>query len=356
MSDWDQEENAALLIRWQFAETDIMEYHIYVKSNTMETYDYLGKEPMDSRHFFLWNATNPFLNPLYQNGPQDGESYSFLVYGLTWNGDPLFHGPIANAAPVQFVIGSEPEATPTAVATDTPEESPTPTWTPTAVVTPEDTPIPTMTPTATPTYPVVEVAPGTVIVTDDPYSSDDLSNAVDMDVDTQRSLMIRWNFPENDYKEYHVYVKTGLMFDYAYLGRQDQGHLSYFDWSENSPNADPVYQSGPQFGQSYEFLVYGLTISGVPFFRGPIANRGPVLFMDQSVMTPTPTIPGFEILPGQVVVTDDEWSTEDLSGKEDLDYPNEKALMLRWKLTENDYAEYHIYVQSNEMDQFEYMV
>ena len=316
-----------LVIRWSFAETDYLDFHVYVKGVTYKgvtfDYRYLGQTKSGTAHSLVWAQGASGIDADFISGPAFGDSYQFRVYGLTISGTPPFRGPLETAGLVPFNNQESPL-------------SPTPTATP------------TLTPTATPTLTPIELAPGAVIVTDDEFTAEDLSNGEDHDTAAGRMLVIRWNFAETDYREFHVYVKR-LADDYKYLGRADSGEAHSLVWSQGASGIHADSVSGPVFGESYQFRVYGLTISGSPFFRGPLETAGPVRFSEETppipTSTPTATPTPTELPAGVVIVTDDIHTYEDLSNGEDLDSAAERMLVIRWNFAETDYKDFHVYVR-----------
>jgi len=108
------------------------------------------------------------------------------------------------------------------------------------------------------------------------------------------------------------------------------------------------FSDGPQFGTSYRFRVFAITLSGTPRFFGPI-DTPPVLFLEgddsiEKTSTPTPTIPE-----NRLIVTDSKESHRDISGESDFDLVDERSLNLRWDFDfGQDISDYHVYVYINE--------
>lgn len=63
--------------------------------------------------------------------------------------------------------------------------------------------------------------------------------------------------------------------------------------------------------------------------------------------TPTPTPPVVNVPVDSVMVTDDLYSAEDLVGKYDQDDPEQRALTIRWNMTNVEVEDYHIWVLVN---------
>ena len=210
-----------------------------------------------------------------------------------------------------------------------------PTFTPTPTRIPA--PVATSTPTPTPTPIVVPSAEG-VSVTDNVNSTTDLSNGEDHDANNQRILVIRWNLASlgldaSSLKDVHVYVKEDGQEQYTFLGRTGDGSAGYLEWKAGA-SVVASYVNGPQFGRSYQFRVYTMTLSGSPMAHGPYDNAGPVQFLPM------------------ITVTDDLASLVDLTGGQDADPASNRQLVIRWNPDDTDFdpsdiQDYHIYVMVN---------
>jgi len=341
--DYDTAADRMLVIRWSFAETDYRDFHVYVKGSAGR-YEYLGHTSSGQIETLVWAEGAHGLYTGFRSGPAFGESYQFRVYGLTVSGNPPHRGPLEAAGPLRF------------------NEVLPPSWTATVTPTVMATLTPTLTPTPTVTPIPVELPPGVVIVTDDEFAVEDLSNGEDRDTSADRKLMIRWNFAETDYRDFHVYVKASAS-SYKYLGHTNSGQVYSLVWAEGAFGISVDFRSGPVFGASYQFRVYGLTVSGSPRHRGPLETAGPVQFSEESLAsptrtptvtptptaTPTPTVTPtpVELPPGAVTVTDDEFAVEDLSNGEDRDTAADRMLVIRWNFAETDYRDFHVYVKAS---------
>ncbi len=165
-------------------------------------------------------------------------------------------------------------------------------------------------PTERPTLPPIERTPtfriptpgipeDTVIVMDNLLTFADLSNDQDLDPADNRSLVIRWNFEFEDVKDFHVYVETDEP-PMKFLGRTASGTVNHLVWRENLPRLNPDLKDGPQFGETYQFVVFGIRESGAPRpIYGPFRNAGPVEYLegDEPIIetplpTARPTLPG----------------------------------------------------------------
>ncbi len=240
-------------------------------------------------------------------------------------------------------------------------------------MTPAVSPSPTqIVSTPTPGFP-----PGkAVIVTDDLVKWEDLSGGQDYDTATDRCLVVRWNFAQvlinpQTILDIHIYVKRDNQ-NFSYLGRTADGSAMAFEWRKDAPRIAPPYSSGPAFNHDYVFQVFFLTLSGFPFYFGPYENSGPVEYLQGSDPTPTPTFtptvnptatptstPSFPTGVA-LIVTDDLLSMTDLSGSQDYDSPNNRALALRWDyeqlgLDPTAISDTHIYVRVNQTGLYSYL-
>jgi hypothetical protein len=228
-----------------------------------------------------------------------------------------------------ITIGDVPSPTPSATPVDA-----TPTITPTPTEMESPSPTPTDEPTATPT-PVPQTV---VFVTDHELAQPDLSNGTDHDPANERKLVIKWEverarIDRNDLKEFHINVLNPRTGQYEFLGRTPNANFTLFVWQKNGSNIDKAYRDGPQFFQSYRFRIFGVRRDNNPP-AGPFDNAGPVTFLPM------------------VTVTDDENTIADLSGGQDFDQVNDRALIIRWQPDTTDFdlnnvEDYHVYIREN---------
>ncbi len=253
-----------------------------------------------------------------------------------------------------------PTATATNTLTPTPGETSTPTFTSTPSPTSSHTPTPPPTATPGPTTP-----PDTVIVTDAPDTFEDLSGLKDYDADDQRALVIRWNVTLPDIEDYHVYVLVDSQLPYKYLTRTRSGNVTHLIWKANAGNVMGEFSDGPQFGHTYEFIVFAIRDQRV---AGRFANKGAVEFLSedmQPVETPTILVPDITntptpsptvtptLPPNSFFVADSLATYTDLSGGEDIDPPAKQELVLRWSFDFiDDVREYHIYMKADDSPLF----
>lgn len=234
------------------------------------------------------------------------------------------------------VTGTYP--TPTATATNVPSPSPIPS--------PSSTPTPTATntssvvvpPTATPVNisGSIDLTGSTVSVRDFVRSTKDLSGSTDFDFNNQRGLTIAWNFTNTDLttiREYHVYIRVNEETRFKFLGKTTNTQI---DWSPGNSDIIGIFRSGPQFGNTYSFIVYGSTVSGTPRFLGPISKSGPVQYGAGSELRSDLLTFDFGKVnfKSAITVTDDLLSTADLVGNQDTDLIGDEALVIRWNIDE----------------------
>ncbi len=234
--DYDSRFNRQLTVSWNLdsgsADSDeIADFHVYVSING-GSYLFLGRPGNSVATQLNWSAggAGAIFNPMFLAGPQFGNTYTFRVYAITASGTPLFYGPFVNAGPVEY-------------------------------------------------FPLVTV-------TDNILTLEDLSNGQDQDAPDNRQLVIRYNFESqaeldiNNVSDYHVYVKVGDG-NWTFLGRNGSATATEFVWDEKMiiPLSNLAFINGPQFGQSYQFRVYPITVSGSPVFYGPFESAGPVEFL-----------------------------------------------------------------------------
>ncbi len=133
---------------------------MYMCQSTVDQYTYLGRTGNPSDHYLEWKeGTTATLKQQYLEGPEYDHRYSFAVYVITQSGVPHHYGPVQTMGEVQYVA--------------------------------EGQSIPTPAP----------ITPNTVIVTDDILTFEDLSSQIDYDDTSNRSLVVRWNYPESDIRE-----------------------------------------------------------------------------------------------------------------------------------------------------------
>jgi len=207
-----------------------------------------------------------------------------------------------------------------------------------------------------------------------------LAGTYDFDDPSNRVLVVRWNFGDEVIEDTHIYIRVNGG-DSIFLGRTNDGVATYFEWTEGARYVNPNHLSeGPQFGDSYQFSVFGLRKDHAPDI---IKRSDSVLFLKPGDIpptptlplkdthtptptrtatntpippsstptrtptrtnTPTPTLPPADISVNSMIVTDDRLSTKDLQGSIDLDDPSDRALVIRWNLGNHEFRDFHIYI------------
>lgn len=203
----------------------------------------------------------------------------------------------------------------------------------------------------------VNVPVNSVIVTDDLRATENLIGGYDQDDADDRALALHWNFGDAVFIDIHIYIEDLRNEQHHYLGRTADGTAASFEWRAGNPHLNPEYADGPQFGESYRFIVIGLMNEDTE--RQWLFTLDPVEFLSGENPTPTST-PNLEgvLFPSErgMVVTDTMESTEDLSGRWDQDEDDERAMVLKWDLDQNqkrDSQFQHLYLSiENEGDVF----
>ena len=319
--DADDLSNKSLAVRWNFERPWAEIFHVYVSRDGGQ-YQFIEGVPV-GQGYYLWT------NPEY------GHRYQFMIYCLKYKGMGDSESIFTKGA-VYYI--SNTDKTPTATST--------PTVTPTSTRTYTQTPVPTSTP-----VPLVFPLPAdTVIITDDLQTQEDLTGKFDADESSTASLAIRWNFYRGGIELYHIFVsKDGGQFEFIDGVTPDK---TYYLWLK------------PEFGHRYQFMIYCQKYKWMGDGESIVTN-GNVLYMSSTDKTPTPTLtytptntptptstftptPVVFLIPeNTIIITDDLQTTEDLSGKTDIDEFNQRALAIRWNIKNNLYDQYHIYVKKN---------
>lgn len=166
----------------------------------------------------------------------------------------------------------------------------------------------------------VDVPVNSVIVTDDLRATENLIGGYDQDDADDRALALHWNFGDAVFIDIHIYIEDLINEKHIYLGRTADGKATSFEWRAGTQHLNPEYTDGPQFGESYHFIVIGLVDEDTE--RHWLFTLDPVEFLSREYPAPTPT-PNFEgvLFPSErgMIVTDTMESTEDLSGHWDQD-------------------------------------
>lgn len=233
----------------------------------------------------------------------------------------------------------------------TPTLTPSPTLTPTPTFTPTVPAPPTSTFTATPIGPTPTPRPDGIVLTfdnvikvyDDTNSTTDITGQTDFDTADGRQLVIEWDADTTNVTDWHIYAQTDI-YGYFYLGNTGSADVKRFEWPGSSSIA-PDQAGGPAFGNTYKFRVFGLLTQ--PGFN-VVTHSKPVAYaLEGSAASTVFTVPPATLPEGTMLVTDDMFDFEDLSGKTDTDSADQKALFIRWNVGSGEYWNYHVFVSVN---------
>jgi hypothetical protein len=313
-SDTDPVGVRDLVIHWtlSFPKNLLREYHVYVRTNKGSSFQYLGRTGDPNSSQLVWTAGSSLITPSLREGPVPGNSYEFIVYALSLSGVPNDFGPFTTSGPINLRPGQALTDFQSfdfgAVAYDGASTT-------------------------------IDLSGSTVFVRDFAASATDLSGAADVDANNKRGLTAAWSFANAvpaDILEYHVYVRVNQADRFDYLAKTVGGSVTELNWVPGNSNITGRFRSGPQFGNFYEFIVYGITTSGTPRVLGPVTRSGPVQYTAGSSLSGdllTLNYGGVTYQPS-VTVTDDLASTTDLIGSSDTDASGGEALVVRWSVDE----------------------
>ncbi len=124
-----------------------------------------------------------------------------------------------------------------------------------------------------------------MFVTDDRSSDENLVGGFDQDSPTERILAIRWDVEDDFYKDFHIYTEINGAKE-VYIARTRSGEVNLYEWRPGAVGIHSDYVEGPQFGNEYRFIVYGLRLDGT-ILR--VAAESGVLFLSDGDITPTLT-------------------------------------------------------------------
>lgn len=280
--DYDPADKRELVVRWNIIDFPARDYHVYAQVDGSTKREYVGRAGNGGVNYYQWNSKSRFVTGRFKNGPQPEHSYRFMVYAISLDEDVKPFGPIQAAGPVKFMVG---------------EENP-------------------------PVEPTPEIPIDSVIVTDDLYSFVDLSNGEDRDPAADRELAIRWNFPDIDAKDVHVYVLINNEGKPKYLGRTGKGDAQSFQWRQGNRLIAGTFKNGPISDNQYRFYIYFINQKGPKAFTGPFATAGPVAYVVETPIenpSPTPTTP--EEQPTPIPTVPEEQPTPTPTVAEELPTP-----------------------------------
>jgi hypothetical protein len=207
-------------------------------------------------------------------------------------------------------------------------------------------------PQPTPTPGIPPIVDGSVVITDDIDSFEDLTNGVDVDLPDQRELVVRWKIDNYSAKDYHVYVLVDGSTKRNYLGRTGSDD-NFYRWNNQTRFVTGRFKDGPQSGHHYQFMVFALSTDEAVKPFGPISSSGSVEYIvgdEEPPFEPTPQIPD-----NSVIVTDDSSSYIDLSNNEDRDLEDKKELAIRWRFDDVVAKDFHLYVLEDNQGKPKYL-
>ncbi len=323
--------NYGMAIQWDLAQADnidlddIKDIHVQVSVDGDE-FVYLGRTESGTSQLLPWIPNSQLIHPDFREGPQFGYTYDFRLLAITESGIPEAYGPFYSAGPVELRSSITVEDDLNATKDLSNDQDYDSKWNRQLVISWDFDPETTIRPIKLADFHVyVSVNGGTytffgrahtgfanhlnwnggdlrfhgpfenagpaeflplVTVTDNILALNDVSNGLDQDAPDSRQLVIRYNFEGHvDFDletiaDFYVYVKVDSR-GWTFLGRNNSAMAPEFIWDNKMiPKlSNPDFHSGPQFGHSYLFRVYPVTVSGIPKFYGPFESAGPVEFV-----------------------------------------------------------------------------
>ncbi len=188
-----------------------------------------------------------------------------------------------------------------------------------------------------------------VMIFDNPTdSAGDLTGQTDFDPADSRNLTIAWDVPQNNARDWHVYVKAGLG-GYKFLGRTGTGDADRLNWYPEAPNLAATFLNGPNFNTVYSFRVVRLDdqIGSGDIFD----TAGPAGFNIEggnSLTLSLPEQPNLNMR--QISILDDLLGGNNLapfgSTGADIDAPDSRAIQIAWNFGGDStmIKDYHIQV------------
>lgn len=286
-TDFDDENDRQLTIRWNAAGLTAMNWHVYVQSG-FGTREFLGSTGSGDIKQLNWAPNAPLINSLFAGGPQFGNFYTFTVIRIDAVNSPDDY--FSTTAPVGFNNTGGGAV-----------------------------PLPNT----------------TVAVTDDAASTADLSGQTDFDAPENRQLTIRWLASAKNAVNWHIYVRHGFG-EFEFLGQTGTGFSDHFSWFPNAPQLNPEFIDGPQFNSIYQFEVIRLD-----------GNLGDDDILTQTSHVGFNFIGGspLTIRENPVKVVDDFFGTRDLTGMTDFDNSDERVLTIKWSQPSGNATDWHIYIR-----------
>ncbi|MEW6238500.1 MAG: formylglycine-generating enzyme family protein [Candidatus Omnitrophota bacterium] len=352
--DYDSEDERELVIRWDL-EMDSEDYgckdfRAYVSTSENQKEEYLGHTGSGEKPFeIIWAPGSSLIDEKYRDGPQFGVKYYFNVRVIATRISNKILNTYSGNHPIYYLKWLDATSLPTPL--ETPNfPIPSPTWNSSM---PSDR----------------------MIVTDNQYTYENLDGWLDYDTENDRELVLRWNPNESektnlDIVDYYVQLSINKS-GFEHLGHTNSSKPPYiFAWKAGSELVSKIYRNGPAFGNMYNFHVFPVTKSNIIAGYG-YYNYNTIRFMSgtndyprpTSTKTPLPStkpttpIPNFAIPFYEMIITDDEFSKENLCNKTDYDYADERELVLWWNMAEEkDYLrEFQIFVNTKDLRNREYL-
>lgn len=235
-----------LVIRWNFGRIELFDVHIYLEDlNDRTQRYYLGRTGDGNATYFEWSKVAENINPKYSWGPDFKGSYRFLVVGLIQKD----HGRIWLRANDNVTLISMTVLTPR----PSPSLTPTPTITPTNNISNQYPPTETPTSTPIPKLTIIDVPNNKLIITDDLFSTIDLSGKWDFDNQNSREIVFHWQSRLKYNDNILVYISD----DYGtyFLTQVNNLEQSWYKWSPDSVSFSHQLAGGPQFGKQYRVVI-----------------------------------------------------------------------------------------------------
>lgn len=100
--DIDDPGDRELTVQWALPHNDLKDVHVYILVDNADKPVYLGRTADGSAKMFRWKSGVQNLNEEFRNGPEDGRSYRFLVYGLSNLPSNDIYGPYSPAGSISY--------------------------------------------------------------------------------------------------------------------------------------------------------------------------------------------------------------------------------------------------------------
>ena len=231
-TDFDAHNDRQLVIKWDVNDSEATDWHVYAQTD-IYGYFYVGRTGAGNVKTLLWPGSQ-FVGSSQKSGPSFGHTYRFRAIGL--RPDKGY-----SIAVQQKPVGYAMEGS-----------------------------------AAAPIYmvPPASLPEGTLLVTDDVFDIEDLSNGTDEDGVDAKAVFLRWNVGSETYWNYHIFVSVNGG-ESKYLGQTGAGDINYFRWSNIALfSTASEFQEGPVSGNTYQFSVAGLLGTGFH----TVSAAGPVYY------------------------------------------------------------------------------